>query len=209
MRSKRTQAVLGMLAGATALSMGTAFACTQTVGKVTISGRTNAIGTVGAVSTPTNSETYESDGGDFGFGGNEGYCGGKPTTRLSMTSTSSTGLPFSLSVTAPNCPRPGTTNYVTAMATGTWDVRWVRAEDGEIDSDFSDPLTPQCHFALGQSFPSAQSAWVSIGSLSVDSSGNGSGNYELAGALRGPGNICLDDGTNKAPPPIPMKWALI
>lgn len=201
---KGRAAVLGAVAGAGVLALaGVAFACTQTVGKITISGVS-----VGSTTLSTGSETYEADGGDF-ENSTAGYCGGKPTTRVQMASATPGELAFNLAVTAPNCtssPHSSRDPYTTKMDAGPWEVRWVATADGAIDN--TAPY-PECHFPR-----KANSTWVHLGVLMVDASGNGSGTFSLTGTqsgptgMFGPGNICVDDGkTNFAPPIIPMKWA--
>lgn len=186
----RKRAGLGMVAGAALMAMaGTAFACTEVKGQITING-------ISGLST--GSATYVGDGGEFADTPGAGYCGGKPP-RLTMTSAVPGALAFTLTVA------PGTCDGVTRkLAQGLWEVRWVAAEDGEIDN--TTPY-PKCHGLA----PSAGSAWVPVGELPVDATGSGSGTYSLSGAQAGPGNICVDPVDiydNTAPPVIPIKWTI-
>lgn len=211
MQWKNKRAVVGLVAGAAALAIGgSAFACTAFVGTIEINGVSGQ---------STGSATYVGNGSDFTWDADAGYCGGKPTTRVSITSTNPTNptqLPFELDVSPADCS--GTT--VDTVPLGTWDVRWVHAKDGEIErtpGDQTPVLQPTCHFGFLQTFPLTQDAFVKIGTMSIDSTGNGAGTYKLdtlnqPGVVPGPGNICLahQNGTeNNVPPTIPMKWELI
>lgn len=187
--------VSGMVGAAAVLAMaGTAFACTQTWATIKIEGLT-----VAGKQLSAGSATYVGNTGDYDVGTDAGHCGGNPP-RLQMTSYTPGALAFSLSVAPGTCPNTPTRQ----LDPGPWQVRWVAAEDGPLDNTWPYPM---CHFLPSGNTSGGQ--WVPIGILNVDSSGNGAGTFELTGAMAGPGNICLDNGTNTAPPVIPIKWAVI
>lgn len=188
----RRRAWLGMVAGAALMAMaGTAFACTEIRAQIEING-------VSGLSS--GSATYVGNGGEFDIDSSAGYCDGKPP-RLTMTSSTPGALVFNLAVA------PGTCGTETRkLPANVYQVRWVAAEDGEIDN--TAPF-PKCHFPPLSGYPNNYSVWVPIGVLSVDANGNGSGTYELTAAMAGPGNICLDDSLSGiSPPVIPMKWTI-
>lgn len=188
----RKASLLGLLAGAAVLTMAAAaFACTEMRGKVTIS----------AVNG-TGSATYQGNGGDpvsdpTGWG----YCGGLPSSRVPLNATAAT-LQFKLDVQRASCAGAA------ALPAGTYDVRWVKAEDA-IDTTWP---YPTCEGAqVDPNNPG--NGWVKVGQMSVASSGTSSGTFNLALAQQGPGNICLSNqnttSNNIAPPHVFMKWNVI
>lgn len=191
--------MLGLVASAAVVAMaGTAMACTETRGQITIRGKS-----VNGIPVSTGSATYVADGGDFELSASAGYCGGKPSGRVAMSSAVPGTLNFDLTVAPGTC---GTTTR--RLDAGAWQVRWVAAQPGQIDNSYP---YPACHFVYGlPGVPNADGGvWAPLGAMQVDSNGDGSGTYSLTAAQAGPGNICLDNNTNYAPPVIPMTWSLI
>lgn len=185
---KRNGTLLGFATGVAVITMaGTALACTEMKGKITIS----------AVNG-TGSATYQGNGGDpvsdpTGWG----FCGGLPTSRVALNATAAQ-LQFKLDVERPSC----VTNK--DLPSGTYDVRWVRAEDA-IDTTWP---YPDCESAqVDPNNPG--NVWVEIGDMTVAPSGTSSATFNLALAQQGPGNICLSNGSGISPPHIFMKWNVV
>lgn len=171
--------LLGFVAGATVLlTASAAFACTQTAGKVTITG-TNAIG----------SATYQGNGKDEQDPSTRGYC--TPPSRLSLPNAALTPtLEFTLTASAGSCKIPGTTTLAAPLPPGDYEVRWIKATDPVI----TDGTGPNCHRdSVDPSIndPKVRS-WIPLGIMTVNPSAPTTKSFSLAtGVSRGPGNICL------------------
>lgn len=176
-------AALAVLAVASA-----AFACTSTVGQITMQGvnGTTINGTTGSV-------TYQGDGGDFSQA-SKGYCNnGFPSSRLAVDTTTNVNPlkveDFKLTVAPYQCP--ATPTLVDRIKPGTWEVRWVKA-GAAIETDGSE--YPVCHFNVDNPRTTTEdpdSRWVVLGTMNINN-GSGSGEYALPSAMVGPGNICLE-----------------
>lgn len=192
-RRAKKLAVTSFVAGLCALAMASAaFACTALAGKSTMAGinGTKINGTTGG------SVTYYGNGGDFGSpvaAQKDGYC--TAPSRIDVDTgavPAATPHHFSLTVASHTCPTgSGGQLGATKADSGEYEVRWVKAEPA-IDSSFP---YPACHRDIDHNTTTTDnptSRWVVLGTMTINSSGNGTGDYALPAAMYGPGNICLE-----------------
>lgn len=189
-RSARRLGFVGFGAITAVLALSSAaFGCSNLAGKTTITGINGT--------TINGSTTYYGNGGAFdspNASDKNGYCGGLPTSRTQVNTlnTNVPGLPdISLTIAPYTCSTQIGATKVNAAAAGVWEVRFVKAETA-IDTSFPNPI---CHFDAdaSQTGPgNPTSRWVVIGTMNVDSTGNGTGQYVLPSTMVGPGNICID-----------------
>jgi len=187
LRNRRRGVLVGFAAGAAVLAMaGSAFACTETRGTVTITGPNGV--------TVTNRGTGQDD-----LAPGNGYC--EKPSRVHFIRNALT-MEFSLAVElVTDCPTA--INYLPADP-GLHEVRWIKAEDAVTHG----PAT-NCYTAIPSSNP-----WQVVGLMNVaenPSGADGSGTYSLPATMLGPGNICVAPlaNTQFAPPTIFMKWTLV
>lgn len=204
----RKTALAGFAVGLAVVVMaGTAFACTVTLGKITIS----------AVNGTANSgsATYQGDGTDPTVP-HGGFCDGMPTSRVALETDDANGdvLQFKLDVERPSCNNVGSGLNPGPAPAGTYEVHWVKAEetidwsrqcggDRQLDDEL---LVPR----------------VKLGTIDVAASGTTSKTFNLGGSQAipllpqpevGPGNICVDyvqdPNLNVSLPHIFMKWNVV
>lgn len=185
-KSVKSLGFVGFMAGVSVLAMtSAAFACTTSAGEVVLKGinGTTVNGTLGG------SATYRGNGSDFvNAARNYGYCGGLPTSRTAVD-TGAGPQDFRLTVAPYTC----STQYSadTKVPAGTWEVRWVKAETA-IDTTWPHPV---CHNDVDSDTTTTNnptSRWVVLGTLTIDASGNGAGDFPLPATMFGPGNICVE-----------------
>lgn len=174
-------AVLGVLAMASA-----AFACTSTMGQITIQGLAGT-----TIDGSSGSVTYRGDGTDFGQP-SKGYCHGDlPTDRLDLANPTGP-VTFQLTVAPYYCPDTQLLDRVSPARADVWEIRWIRAEDA-IETDEADLPYPICHGNLSNvATPDNPVPWDVLGAMTIVD-GTGDGSYSLLpSAMVGPGNICLE-----------------
>lgn len=207
--------LLGSVVGATVLlTASTAFACTQTAGKIVITGK-NGTTINGSL---TGSATYQGDGGDE-LSPTLGYCGGPPSrVTLASSPAAPNKVDFNLAVSGGGCVSNGV-NGPDDLPAGTYDVRWAKqSEDAVVhnrlchgdraDLEVNDPRL-RTWVSLGNIVVDPNPATVTNKVFSLPPDGNPLGLAAAALNFRGPGNICLSGQPvvdNKLSPIVFMKW---
>jgi hypothetical protein len=189
LRDARKASVVASAAAATVLMMaGAAFACTQLLGTISITANNG-----------TGNATYGGNGKD-NTDSTRGYCS-TPTSRVALANADplDVTLDFTLDVT-----RTSSCLTTQSLDEGDYEVRWVKAEE---TIDWTWPY-PYCGTDREVNPDNLTNAFVVLDTITVTASG-GSKSISLPIALQGPGNICLYNGTNYAPPHIYMKWTVI
>lgn len=183
LRNPKRLSLLGFVAGAAVLALaGTAFACTELRGKVTITGPGNG------------SATYRGDGTDATNTASSGYC--ETPSRVGFTSAAA-AMTFTLAVERQSCA-PNDLEH------GAYEVRWIKATDAIDHTNYDcnrtdpEPLNPWVP--------------IGVMNVANTASGTaGSGTFALAETMRGPGNICVVPvvPNNTAVAMIFMKWTVV
>lgn len=179
LRNPKRSSLLGFAAVAVAVSMaGTAFACTQLVGAVTI--------TSGGVS-----ETYQGNGKDETDTATRGYCA--EPIREQFSTNPDVALVFTLDV-----QRTSSCYSAVPLDAIPHQVRWIRAPSTAVTHDG----TANC---LGNE-QDPTNPWVVVGELVVNSTGTSSGTFALPPTMIGSGNICVTNGLTLAAPMMFINW---
>lgn len=162
MNSKSRRGLLvGVAASAAVLILaGSAYACTEYVGKVTLTALT---------ATGANGPSVFAEGAP----GVHAYCAGETRQTIDMNAANQ----FKLAIAPASAACGGE-----SVPAGTYDVRWVTAEDPPTTTGYED-------FVLNCNPTTA--AGFTVGKITVDGSGNSSATTVFLGTTPGKVNVCV------------------